>query len=249
MKKTIFLSVLLVVCAACIFYFGWTQYRLAPDSYGVIHSRTGGYHDTPIVSGKFSWTPASLIPKNVTIYQIPATPRSIHSSYDGQLPSGTLYGMPLMGTPDFSVFFELDVTYRIRIDSVVSLVKDQGLRSEGIEVWFASKEKDITERLAATLIHSASKPSPDVSSHTYERFIQTITDQFLATWNSSTSPLEIISLDIYSLEIPDFELYEAGKSAYQELTSVKTASLEQELLGNAAVRAEYETRPDYDCYR
>lgn len=244
MKKTLIVSFILLVIAMVVFYFGWTQFRLEPDMYGVVYSRTNGYHERPIESGRFSWTPAALIPKNVTIYQLPATPKTVHTTYQGQLPSGTLYGMTLMGTPDFSVSFNLEVTYRIRQDSVVTLVRDRGLRTEVLGEWHMAVERDITEKLADALLLEAAVTPLEMTSNSYERFIQRIVDQFQTIWNGSAGSVEIIAMDINALELPDLELYAIGRSAYRELTAVKTASLEQELLGNATIRAEYETRLD-----
>lgn len=244
MKKTLIVSFILLMIAMVVFYFGWTQFRMDPDMYGVVHSRTGGYHERPIESGRFSWTPAALIPKNVTIYQLPATPKTVHTTYQGQLPSGTLYGMTLMGTPDFSVSFALEVTYRIRQSAVVTLVRDRGLRIEDLGGWYMAVERDITEKLADTLLREAATTSHEMSSNTYELFIQRIVDQFQIGWNGSSSSVEIIAMDINALVLPDLELYQTGRSAYRGLTAVKTASLEQELLGNATIRAEYETRLD-----
>ncbi|MBL7006996.1 MAG: hypothetical protein ISR78_07955, partial [Spirochaetia bacterium] len=72
MKKLIIILSILLIISAVIFYFGWIQLKLEKDTYGVIFTKTGGYHDKVLVSGQFAWSAAALIPKNVELTLIPS---------------------------------------------------------------------------------------------------------------------------------------------------------------------------------
>ena len=54
MKKFLISLFILIIFSAVVFFFGWTQYRVKPEEFGVVISKTDGIDETPVENGKFS---------------------------------------------------------------------------------------------------------------------------------------------------------------------------------------------------
>jgi hypothetical protein len=76
MKAFLITLIILVVLAGAAFYFGWLQILLPAENYAVIFTKTGGYDETVVRPGEFSWRWQRLIPTNMTVYTFDLHPRS-----------------------------------------------------------------------------------------------------------------------------------------------------------------------------
>jgi hypothetical protein len=65
MKKFLLILTVLLLLAGTVFYFGWIQFRLERGVFGVIYTKTHGYAEKPVVSGRFSLSFWALIPGNM----------------------------------------------------------------------------------------------------------------------------------------------------------------------------------------
>ena len=222
MKKLFIILFILIIISAVIFFFGWIQLKIEKDSYGVIFTKTGGYHDKVLVSGNFAWSAAALIPKNVEITQIPSASRTIYLESETQLPSSLLYRNTLVGSADFSYKINFYISFQLKSENVVQLVQDNGLSVETIESWYNATEdkiKFVASREIQLFLENSpiDQNSAFISVENQEKMLKRIQTHF--------DDISLHDFDIVSLSVPDFALYEESKVYYHNLTAVKNSSL------------------------
>ncbi len=239
MKKLFIILSILIIISAVIFYFGWIQLKLEKDTYGVIFTKTGGYHEKVLVSGNFAWSAAALIPKNIEITVIPSTSRTIYLESETQLPSSLLYKNTLVGSADFSYKIHFYISYQLKSEKVVQLVRYNGLSEETLENWYNATEdkiKFITSREIQIFLNNlpVNQNTEIISVDNQEKIIKRVQTNF--------DNINLYDLDIVSLSVPDYDLYEESKKYYYNLTAVKNNSLQSEMLNTAKQRAENEVK-------
>jgi hypothetical protein len=239
MKKLFIILSILIIISAVIFYFGWIQLKLEKDTYGVIFSKTGGYHEKVLVSGDFAWTAAALIPKNIEITSIPSASRTIYLMSETPLPSSSLYRNTLVGSADFSYKIKFYISFQLKREKVVQLVRDSGLTLKTIETWVNAAEdkiKFIASREIQLYLENTpvDQNSAFISIENQQKILKRIQTHF--------DDINLHDLDIVSLTVPDFTLYEESKEYYYNLTAIKNNSLQSEMLNTAKQRAENEVQ-------
>ncbi|NQT57606.1 MAG: hypothetical protein HQ557_01345 [Bacteroidetes bacterium] len=239
MKKLLIILSILIIISAVIFYFGWIQLKLEKDTYGVIFTKTGGYQDKALVSGNFAWSAAALIPKNLEITVIPAASRTIYLESVTQLPSSLLFRNTLVGPADFSYRLNFYISFQLKSEQVVQLVRDNGLSVETIENWYKATEdkiKFVASREIQLFLDNApgNQDSVFISTENQEKILKRIQTHF--------DNINLHDLDIVSLTVPDLDLYAESKEYYYNLTAVKNSSLQSEMLNTAKQRAENEVQ-------
>jgi hypothetical protein len=226
MKKLVFVLILLIILSVVIFFFGWTQFRLEKNTYGVVYTKTHGFSDQPLSSGEFSWSPWALIPKNMEITQVPSSLRSVQLDADGQLPQRQLYSRVLTGDPDFTYTIGLEIDYRIKPEFAVSLIRDRGLdeiRLPGFLVGLDDSVREVASAFTQEFFSSAgSRMSPDALPEALSSYLGA---QLSGYFN------ELILEDIQVLfsKPPDLALYEQAVEAFADLMERKQAALTQAL--------------------
>ncbi len=239
MKKLLIILSILIIISAVIFYFGWIQLKLEKDTYGVIFTKTGGYHDKILVSGDFAWSAAALLPQNVEITLIPSASRTVYLESETQLPSSLLYRNTLVGSADFSYKLNLYISFQLKSEKVVQLVRDNGLSFETIENWYNAIEDKIkffASREVRLFLDNTpvNQDSTFISVDDQELILKRIQTHF--------DDINLHDLDIVSVSVPDFDLYAKSKEYYYKLTDVKNNSLQAEMLNTAKQRAENEVQ-------
>ena len=91
MKKFLACVFILAVFSGVVFYFGWTQFRVKPDTIGIVVSKTHGIDDKPVLNGKFSWHWQFLLPTNAELRTFEIKPVNVTKEVSGCLPSGEAY--------------------------------------------------------------------------------------------------------------------------------------------------------------
>lgn len=223
MRKFIVWLFICIILSGIIFFFGWTQFRLDKDVYGVVYTRTFGYHDEPIKSGEFSWSVWSLIPKNMIITQIPAGYRTVRIHTEDTLPSASLYSMTLVGDPDFTYEMDIRVSYAVAEHSVVSLVKSYNINEKTISSWLLdtdNKVKQVANELLSDYFQHAESDAMDSAD------LAESVSQYLQTKLSAYFPeLDFKPIQIVFLHLPDYDLYLQAKNDYVDLIELKTSTL------------------------
>lgn len=239
MKKFLVISLILLVIAAVIFYFGWIQLKVEKDTYGVIYTKTGGYMDKPVTSNAFRWAPAALIPYNTELISIPSSSRTISITGRQPLPSSAEYSSVMVGNADFSYEAVILVSYRLSTGYVTTLVEDRGYTSENIGEWYSLMEDALTQ---AVLTEIQGMIGEQIAR---EHTVDTIDEKRIKAILTTKFPeLAITDFSLISISLPDLELYEMAKGYYRELVAVKNSSLQEELIQTADQRAQNEVKID-----
>ncbi|MGP1495897.1 MAG: hypothetical protein ACTTJG_03745, partial [Treponema sp.] len=121
-KKGKSFLVLLLLFSSAVFFLGWTQIRIKPDTIGIVVSRTNGISSNVAESGKFSWHWQFLIPKNAELRSFSVLPYNFKKTVEGFLPSSDVIGTAVHGKPDFSYMVELSVSLSISPEGIIKLM-------------------------------------------------------------------------------------------------------------------------------
>ena len=148
MKKFLACVLILAVFAGFVFYTGWTQFRVKPDTVGIVVSKTSGVDEKPVLNGQFAWHWQFLLPTNATLKTFQIKPVSVQKTVNGTLPSGEAYASiyGAQGLFDYSFTFEILLT--LSPEALVQLMQLNKI----------TDDKDLNEYLegaAATLAQKA----------------------------------------------------------------------------------------------
>ena len=112
MKKFLACVFILAIFTGIVFYAGWTQFRVKPDTIGVVVSKTSGIDSKPVLNGEFAWHWQFLLPTNATLKTFQIKPVSAQKTVNGTLPSGEAYASiyGAQGLFDYSFTFEILLT-------------------------------------------------------------------------------------------------------------------------------------------
>ena len=148
MKKFLACVLILAVFAGFVFYTGWTQFRVKPDTVGIVVSKTSGVDEKPVLNGQFAWHWQFLLPTNATLKTFQIKPVSVQKTVNGNLPSGEAYASiyGAQGLFDYSFTFEILLT--LSPEALVQLMQLNKI----------TDDKDLNEYLegaAATLAQKA----------------------------------------------------------------------------------------------
>ena len=148
MKKFLACVFILAVFSGVVFYFGWTQFRVKPDTIGIVVSKTNGIDDKPVQNGEFAWHWQFLLPTNATLKTFHIKPVNAVKTISGVLPSGAAYAAiyGAQGLFDYSFTFEILLT--LSPEAVVELMQQNKI----------TDDSDLTaylEGAAATLAQKA----------------------------------------------------------------------------------------------
>jgi len=148
MKKFLACVLILAVFAGFVFYTGWTQFRVKPDTVGIVVSKTSGVDEKPVLNGQFAWHWQFLLPTNATLKTFQIKPVSVQKTVNGSLPSGEAYASiyGAQGLFDYSFTFEILLT--LSPEALVQLMQLNKI----------TDDKDLNEYLegaAATLAQKA----------------------------------------------------------------------------------------------
>jgi hypothetical protein len=206
MKAFFIILLILIIAAGAVFYFGWIQLQLSPEQYGVIFTKTSGYDPQVVRPGTFVWRWEKLIPTNLTLYRFDLSSRREESSFTRNLPSADLYASALPEAPDFSVSGRLEIVFALAPDSLPELVEQQKLTPESLDDYYDAAARQVIEAVQARL--RSAEPAAIGSS-----IESSVRDELQA----DLPHLEIVSLSLTDLRVPDMELYELARQSYRRL--------------------------------
>ncbi|MDR3312358.1 MAG: hypothetical protein LBS64_04420 [Spirochaetaceae bacterium] len=205
----IFWLLLLCCLGAAGFFVGWVQYAVPAGRYGVLETKTNGVLRETFAAGKIDWRWQRLIPKNAEVLVFPVFYTAQETTVSGMLPSGVLYSSLFAKRPDFSYSFTIAGTVKIRPESLPALV-EQGLRTEeDMSAHVAQKNSEIASA-AALILLSGETPLADLRAAFDTQTLRTTLAQ-----NPAFSTLEIESLTVRDIKMPDLEIYNQAKESFQ----------------------------------
>ncbi len=222
MRKFIVVLILLLLIGGVGFYFGWVQFRLPPGNVGVMFSKTSGWNPTAFRAGEFAWHWEPLLPTNTTLYVLDAQSRTVRVSSSGTLPSGSLYGGMLAGSPTFEYEVRFAVTFRVRAESLPMLLEDGIIDGNDIESWYDSLGRRV-ETQALDFVAGAMEQATDAPpTERIERVSQSLSDSLSATFDN----LEIVSVMPIEISLPDVLLYQRAREMYFAAMEARQEAIE-----------------------
>lgn len=218
MKRFLILFLVLVALAGTGFGFGYVQLRLGESEVGVLFSRSTGWDPIVHRAGDFSWRWQLLVPRNAHILRFPVEPRSVRVESRSFLPSADLYAAYLEGAPSLGHRISLVVRYR-PLPETPAVLAPLGIDPDSFEEWLAEQD----DRIRSNAVESV-KIAADRGIHGVSDIAQAVHDALAETHRE----LEIISVQLSELVVPDIELYEAGRAAYMEIQDARRRVLVEE---------------------
>ena len=123
MKKFLACVFILAVFSGIVFYMGWTQFRVKPDTMGVVISKTNGIDEKPVLNGEFAWHWQFLLPTNATLKTFQIKPVSVQKTVSGCLPSGEAYASLYNAPGLFDYSFTFDIQLTVSPEAVIELMQ------------------------------------------------------------------------------------------------------------------------------
>ena len=229
MKKFLAVLILLLIIAGTVFYFGWVQIRLSEQTYGVIFTKTSGYHSEVIRPGTFVWKWERLIPTNFTMHRFSLEPHTVTVSREGMLPSGEVYAGALQESPDFSYTLDFTLSYELLPEALPSLVEEEALDPDSFDTWHEKQSQEILATISSLL--SGEIEQIDSASPTELEFGK-LEELLLEELKSSFPQLRFHAVTPRQIKIPDFTLYYTAREHYFDLLDTRKTT-ERETLEKA----------------
>jgi hypothetical protein len=221
MKKFVVLLIVLVVLGGAGFFVGWAGLTLPLGSVGVLRSKTHGVDPAVVKEGDFRWVWYRLIPTNAKMLPFTLKPKSGELEISGELPQGGTY-KTFVKNANFAWKLGLAYRFSIRPDHLPELVRDKGIENdEDLEKY----EADI-----ALGIESGARKF----SVTRELFENLSSPALENEIRSAFPEIEFLEFQWKPLVMPDFALYESGKSLYDQYVEQQRTLLEPNVAEEAA---------------
>ncbi|NBB91205.1 MAG: hypothetical protein GVY23_08375 [Spirochaetes bacterium] len=239
MRKLAISLVILLIAGGTAFYFGWVQLQIPANSYGVVFTKTGGWDTSVIRPGEFHWRWERLLPTNFTLHIFPSTPHATSVRASGTLPSAEVYAGYLEDNPDFSYELELSLAYRVRPAELPRLVREEDLQPAGLDDWYTRHDQRMVDRargLAGEFY--ADVPGESAGPVQLDAFEEELTDRLAEAFPD----LEIISAVPTTISLPDFSLYEAGRSLYFDSIDARRSAIAEQAYEAEERRVTEESR-------
>jgi len=230
MKVKLFLFLIFIILVGgAAFYFGWIQFQLEENTYGVVFTKTSGYEQEVLEPGRFNWRWEALIPTNMTLHKIPVVPRSVELQKSGSLPSGKVYAEAIEAAVAFEYTLRISLTYSLQPEELPRLVEEESLTAETLDDYYLEIEQRINSGISNYIENRISR-NEDVY---VEEFKTATFEQALIDRIQQELPfIALQSAALTQLTVPDIQLYQAARSYYFDLLQTRqeteTATLERE---------------------
>lgn len=218
MKKFLAVLVLLVLIAGVVFYFGWVQIRLPEHTYGVIFTKTTGYHPEVVRPGTFVWKWERLIPTNFTLHRFTIEPRTVQLSQTSTLPSGDVYAQVLEESPSFEYHLDVSFRYELIPEKLPKLVEEQALNPEKLDSWYQEQAEAMLSDVKNILSREVERL--DDSSPTELQF-GALEEKLRRELESSYPSVTIHEVVPRRIEFPDLALYYSARELYFSLLDTR----------------------------
>ncbi|MDR1893150.1 MAG: hypothetical protein LBQ61_00455 [Spirochaetales bacterium] len=212
-KKGIFWLLFLILAGGGIFYRGWLQIHLNSNEYGLLYSKFRDWEVLP--PRQFSWRWERLLPTVTTFRKIDLAPRECLVSRQGELPSGEFFSQFMEGRPSFAYEFSFSLTFRLKPEAALSLVREGTLDPENPEAWFEGFQNRLAAEAENELVRNLSAgEGRDQSPQAVEEALKSRLEQ--------TFPeAEIIQAIPLVFAMPDLSLYRHARSEYALLMEAR----------------------------
>ena len=213
-RKLIIVTLIVLACAAAVFFFGWTQFSVPAGKYGVMLSKSGGYYPQAVIPGNFTWRWERLVPANAQILVFDLTPRQVNYTADGTLPSADRYAKVLNTKDDFSWSFGIDALVTLKPEQLVPTVEKNTIQTQ------EALESYIDSHIQAMLQTIMYRYVSELIDNPYE-YQQIKTDHHILSEKikgelakTAGQNFSVEAVTLTKLAIPDIHTYKIAEQAY-----------------------------------
>ena len=244
-RKLIIVTLIVLACAAAVFFFGWTQFSVPAGKYGVMLSKSGGYYPQAIMPGNFTWRWERIVPTNAQILVFDLTPRQVNYMADGTLPSADRYAKVLNTKDDFSWSFGMDALVTLKPGQLVSIVEKNTIQTQ------EALESYIDSHIQAMLQTIMYRYVSELIDNPYE-YQQIKTDYHILSEKikgelakTAGQDFSVEAVTLTKLTIPDIHTYKIAEQAYNTYEQQR----EMLLAETAAKEAQYSASEQFQIDR
>ena len=216
MKKFLACLFILAIFTGAVFYVGWTQFRVKPDTIGIVVSKTNGVDDKPVLNGEFAWHWQFLLPTNATLKSFQIKPFTVQRTVSGCLPSGEAYASiyNAQGLFDYSFTFEISLT--LAPEALVELMKQNKITDDAdLNVYMDSAAGTLAQHAAAYILSRAeSNNAFRVESLRREEILRGI--QIYKDFPE----LDVTVFSVQNSKLPDYNMYKKISNVQPEQLSL-----------------------------
>lgn len=203
MKKFLACVFILAIFSGVIFYFGWTQFRVKPDTIGIVVSKTNGIDDKPVQNGEFAWHWQFLLPTNATLKTFHIKPVESVKTISGALPSGEAYAAIYGAEGLFNYSFTFDISLTVSPEAVVELMKLNKITDDSDLGAYLEGAAGTLAQHAANFILSKAQNNPDFRAESLRR------EEILRGIQiyKDFPEIDVSVFSIQSSKLPDYKMY------------------------------------------
>lgn len=203
MKKFLACVFILAVFTGLVFYVGWTQFRVKPDTIGIVVSKTNGVDQKPVINGEFAWHWQFLLPTNATLKTFHIKPVSVQKTITGTLPSGEAYAAIYNAQGLFDYSFTFDIQLTVSPEAIVALMQQNEITCDSdLEVYLEGAAGTLAQHAAAYILGRAESNSffktETIRREELLRGIQIYKD---------FPEIDVVVFSIQSSKLPDYNMY------------------------------------------
>ena len=203
MKKFLACVFILAIFSGVIFYFGWTQFRVKPDTIGIVVSKTNGIDDKPVQNGEFAWHWQFLLPTNATLKTFHIKPLESVKTISGALPSGEAYAAIYGAEGLFNYSFTFDISLTVSPEAVVELMKLNKITDDSDLGAYLEGAAGTLAQHAANFILSKAQDNPDFRAESLRR------EEILRGIQiyKDFPEIDVSVFSIQNSKLPDYKMY------------------------------------------
>ena len=224
MKKFLACVFILAVFSGFVFYYGWTQYRVKPDTIGIVVSKTSGVDDKPVLNGEFAWHWQFLLPTNATLKSFQIEPLNTTKTITGALPSGEAYASIYNAAGLFDYSFTFDISLTVSPEAIVELMKLNKI----------SDDSDLTaylEGAAGTLAQHAANFILSKAQENLNFRVESLRREEILRGIQIYKDFPEIDVSVFSIQsskLPDYNMYKKIQNMQPDELTMQTMTPVQE---------------------
>ena len=216
MKKFLACVFILALFTGVVFYIGWTQFRVKPDTMGVVISKTSGVDDKPVLNGEFSWHWQFLLPTNATVKTFHIRPFNTLKNITGTLPSGDAYASIYSASGLFDYSFTFEISLTVSPEALVELMKLNKITDDSDLTAYLEGAAGTLAQHAAAFLLSRAGSNPDFRAESLRR------EEILKGIQiyKDFPEIDVSVFSIQNTKLPDYKMYRKIQSMQPEELSL-----------------------------
>ena len=216
MKKFLACIFILAFFSGTVFFIGWTQFRVKPDTIGIVVSKTNGIDDKPVQNGEFAWHWQFLLPTNATVKTFHIRPFNTLKNITGTLPSGDAYASIYSASGLFDYSFTFEISLTVSPEALVELMKLNKITDDSDLTAYLEGAAGTLAQHAAAFLLSRAGSNPDFRAESLRR------EEILKGIQiyKDFPEIDVSVFSIQNTKLPDYKMYRKIQSMQPEELSL-----------------------------